>query len=342
MLLLVQSPYFVLCVTLAAAIITGLVWWLARGRSGASSKKEECVRKQKSTLRSVNFHFTRKCNYECGFCFHTAKTSFVLDIESIKKGLKILADAGMQKLNLSGGEPFLYPKLMGQMLAYCKEELGLQSVSIVSNGSKIKESFFQQYAQYLDILAVSVDSFNEDTNVLIGRGKGHHLDQLRRVAAWCREYGVLLKLNTVVNKYNWEEDMNDEIAILAPKRWKCFQVLLVDTENAGPDAIRNAERFLITDQKFEAFCERHSRQSCLVPESNRTMKSSYVILDEYMHFLNKGDSYAESKSILEVSLEQAMAGIDFDQSTFTERGGVYDWTKSTATPCSSLGQQLQW
>ncbi|KAH3716536.1 hypothetical protein DPMN_059260 [Dreissena polymorpha] len=26
---------------------------------------------------SVNYHFTRKCNYTCGFCFHTAKTSFV-------------------------------------------------------------------------------------------------------------------------------------------------------------------------------------------------------------------------------------------------------------------------
>lgn len=27
--------------------------------------------------RSVNYHFTRQCNYQCGFCFHTAKTSHV-------------------------------------------------------------------------------------------------------------------------------------------------------------------------------------------------------------------------------------------------------------------------
>lgn len=44
--------------------------------------------------RSVNYHFTRKCNYECGFCFHTAKTSFMLDLNDAKRGLKMLKNAG--------------------------------------------------------------------------------------------------------------------------------------------------------------------------------------------------------------------------------------------------------
>ena len=44
---------------------------------------------------SVNYHFTRQCNYQCGFCFHTAKTSFVLPINEAKRGLKLLSEAGM-------------------------------------------------------------------------------------------------------------------------------------------------------------------------------------------------------------------------------------------------------
>ena len=44
--------------------------------------------------RSVNYHFTRQCNYKCGFCFHTAKTSFVLPLEKAKQGLKMLKNAG--------------------------------------------------------------------------------------------------------------------------------------------------------------------------------------------------------------------------------------------------------
>ena len=51
---------------------------------------ETLVRKPES----VNYHFTRQCNYACGFCFHTAKTSFVLPEAEAKMGLKLLKEAG--------------------------------------------------------------------------------------------------------------------------------------------------------------------------------------------------------------------------------------------------------
>ena len=51
---------------------------------------------------------TSICNlYEGGFCFHTAKTSFLLPLDEAKRGLAMLAEAGMRKINFSGGEPFL-------------------------------------------------------------------------------------------------------------------------------------------------------------------------------------------------------------------------------------------
>lgn len=56
------------------------------------------------TLRvplSVNYHFTRQCNYSCGFCFHTAKTSYVLPEEEAKRGLQLLREAGLYMLKFS-------------------------------------------------------------------------------------------------------------------------------------------------------------------------------------------------------------------------------------------------
>ena len=47
---------------------------------------------------SVNYHFTRTCNYSCGFCFHTAKTSFNLPLEQAKFGLEMLVNEGMKKV----------------------------------------------------------------------------------------------------------------------------------------------------------------------------------------------------------------------------------------------------
>ncbi len=56
----------------------------------------------------------------------------------------------MQKINFSGGEPFIegrHGKFVGEMVRYCKQELGL-SVSIVSNGSLIKEQWFKDYGKH--------------------------------------------------------------------------------------------------------------------------------------------------------------------------------------------------
>ncbi len=118
---------------------------------------------------SVNYHFTRQCNYKCGFCYYTALTSYVLPIDDAKRGLKMLKDAGMHKINFSGGEPFLHKrgKFLGDLVKYCKEEINVQSVSVISNGSLITEKWMQDYGKYVDILGVSCDSFNEEVSVVL-------------------------------------------------------------------------------------------------------------------------------------------------------------------------------
>lgn len=57
---------------------------------------------------------------------------------------------------------------------------------------------------------------------------------------------------------------------------------MIDGENAGPDALRNAEQFYIDDKTFDNFLKMHKDVKCLVPESNLKMQNSYLILDEYV------------------------------------------------------------
>ncbi|XP_030051014.1 S-adenosylmethionine-dependent nucleotide dehydratase RSAD2 [Microcaecilia unicolor] len=282
---------------------------------------------------SVNYHFTRQCNYKCGFCFHTAKTSFVLPLEEAKRGLSMLKEAGMEKINFSGGEPFLHMRgeFVGKLVQFCKEELKLPSVSIVSNGSRITEKWFQLYGKYLDILAVSCDSFDEDINFLIGRGQGKksHVENLQRLRNWCRDYGVAFKLNSVINRFNFGENMNEQIKAINPVRWKVFQCLIIEGENSGEEALRQAERFIISDEEFNLFLERHKGISCLVPESNQKMRDSYLILDEYMRFLNCRNGRKDpSKSILDIGVENAIKFSGFDEKMFLQRGGRYVWSKA--------------
>ncbi|XP_054584312.1 S-adenosylmethionine-dependent nucleotide dehydratase RSAD2 [Eptesicus fuscus] len=300
-----------------------------------AGEEEEGGRGQDGPLTptSVNYHFTRQCNYKCGFCFHTAKTSFVLPLEEAQRGLRLLREAGMEKVNFSGGEPFLKDRgeYLGRLVRFCKQELGLPSVSIVSNGSLIRERWFKDYGQYLDILAVSCDSFNEDVNVLIGRGQGklNHVENLRQLRRWCRQYRVAFKINSVINRFNVDEDMRAHIQELNPVRWKVFQCLLIEGENVGDSALREAERFVISEEEFQGFLDRHRGVPCLVPESNDKMKDSYLILDEYMRFLNCREGRKDpSPSILDVGVQEAIKFSGFDEETFLKRGGKYVWSKA--------------
>ena len=57
----------------------------------------------------------------------------------------------MEKINFSGGEPFIegrQGKFVGEMVRYCKKELNL-SVSIVSNGSLIREQWLKEYGKLI-------------------------------------------------------------------------------------------------------------------------------------------------------------------------------------------------
>ena len=68
-------------VTVSYGLIT--VIYSAAGKALHKDAKDAMPPSEIAVPVSVNYHFTRKCNYSCGFCFHTAKTSYVLPLEVI-------------------------------------------------------------------------------------------------------------------------------------------------------------------------------------------------------------------------------------------------------------------
>jgi radical S-adenosyl methionine domain-containing protein 2 len=294
---------------------------------------------------AVNYHITRQCNYNCGFCFHTAKTSHVENEENAKRIIKELRDAGFRKINFAGGEPFLQPKLLGKLVQYAKVDCGYESVSIISNGSKVQEQWFKEYGKYLDILGISCDSVDEEINVRIGRGKGNHLQFVRNAAKWCNQYEVKFKLNTVVNKFNCHTDMSALLNEIQPMRWKIFQVLPLEGENLGDNATkRDVTPFLIENHEFASFIKKNRLNlfdpSIMKIEGNNVMQSSYILVDEYGCFLDSSTGgKLPTKSILDVGVESAWQelisseGGGYDAKSFFERDGDYRtqaWSKSNA------------
>jgi radical S-adenosyl methionine domain-containing protein 2 len=242
----------------------------------------------------------------------------------------MLKKAGTRKLNIAGGEPFIYPRYLGELIKQCKENIKIEKISVITNGSLVKKDFFEKFGKYIDVFGVSCDSFDKETNIRIGRGKkGQNVQKLFEIRELCKQYGIKFKLNTVVCNYNKDENMVENIKKLNPDRWKVFQVLMVKGENED-----KVTKFQITNEEFKQFVERHKEIKCMVAESNDNMKSSYLILDEKMRFLDKGDGDEIcSQSILEVGVEKALESIVYDEKEFKKRKGDYLFNDNDCTKC---------
>ena len=122
-----------------------------------------------------NWHITEKCNYSCHYCFskwennreiwHDEKTSkkLIYEIASYNHALRFPMFTSATRLNFAGGEPLLAgAKLIGYV-RFAKEK-GIET-SLITNGFLLTKNI--EVVDSLDMLGISIDSFDKDTNFRI-------------------------------------------------------------------------------------------------------------------------------------------------------------------------------
>jgi radical S-adenosyl methionine domain-containing protein 2 len=245
----------------------------------------------------INWHITEVCNYRCSFCYAKwndnskellhdwERTQRLLDEvfsffspDNSSNPLRSKITWGKLRLNLAGGEPLLYRDKVLRILSYSK--LKGVDTSIITNGSRLDIDVIDQLAPHVSMLGLSIDSSSKERNIKIGRTdkSGNQLglgsiadlfDRARKVNP-----GIRLKINTVINAINYNEDMHELILSLAPQRWKVFRMLPVITNDLS---ISNAD--------FQKFVEKHQSLSQVMSvEGNEDMSESYIMIDPHGRF----------------------------------------------------------
>lgn len=271
-------------------------------------------------FETVSFHIVKPCNMKCKFCYatfedmHVGKQMSYHDAVSIVSKLK---EAGVEKITFAGGEPMLY-KHLDPLIGYAKS-LGI-TTSIITNGTLITAEWLSKMKPHLDWIGVSIDSLNQPTNELIGRkGKGwmDYYDLVGQI----NSHGYKLKINTVVNAYNKDEDMNDFISFANPDRWKVFQALRVEGQND-----QQFDEIKVSHGEFGWFLDKHEKQPSLVPENNEAMTGSYLLIDPLGRlFENSTGSHTYSESLINNDVNTCLSQINLDRDMFIKRGGIYNW-----------------
>jgi radical S-adenosyl methionine domain-containing protein 2 len=289
---------------------------------------------------AVNWHFWPRCNYGCEFCFATFEDISLNDRLSKSDALllpNLLAEAGAEKITFVGGEPTLCPYL--DELLEAAKKAGL-TTCIVTNGTGISRGFLESNSQNIDWIGLSIDASNDIIHHKIGRGLikdlnagfSEHLIVSKSVWNLCKEFGIRMKLNTVVCKQNVHDDMSKLVSELMPERWKIFQVLPVTGQND-----LSVDELLISEEEFSIWVKRHrdkiDSSIDLVAESNDLMTGSYVMIDALGRFYsNVKGGHTYTPSILEIGVMEAWELNQFKWEQFHNRGGLYDWKNNIKLP----------
>ncbi len=273
-------------------------------------------------FETASFHIVKPCNMKCKFCYATFndfKAPKQLSRDEAFRILRKLKNAGLQKITFAGGEPMLY-KHLDDCIEYAKM-IGL-TTSIITNGSLITYEWLHKMKGQLDWIGISIDSLNPDTLIKIGRTtKNDSITHYFDLVISIKEMGFKLKINTVVNSYNYNEDLNSFIEWAQPERWKVFQALKVEGQNE-----KQFDEIKVSEDQFNSFLKRHKNQKSLVPENNEAMTGSYLLIDPLGRlFENSAGKHTYSRTLADNKVEDCVSDIKLDREMFIKRGGIYQW-----------------
>lgn len=275
---------------------------------------------QPNFFETASFHIVKPCNMRCKFCYATFEDMKVTKQLSKYDAFKILdklKEAGLQKITFAGGEPLLY-KWIYEVIAYSKS-IGL-TTSIITNGSLLTAELLEKFQGQLDWIGISVDSINEAINKSIGRSNKKEIDYLN-LCLNIKNVGFKLKINTVVNSFNWQDNLNEFINIVEPSRWKVFQALRVEGQND-----KEFDEIKVSEEQFESYINDHKHQKSIVIENNEAMTGSYLLIDPQGRlFENSKGKHTYSKPLQDNDIDICLSEINLDREMFVKRGGIYEW-----------------
>lgn len=268
-------------------------------------------------IKSANLHINGACNYSCEHCFSRSLTHSIIGPKEWVPVIDYLKEIGIEKINLAGGEPTLYPYLK-ELLTIIKDK-GFVT-SIVSNGSIMTESWFNEMEGLIDWVGLSIDSPDESDEIAIGRHMDglNHLDNVVRAGKLAQNKGMKVKLNITVVRRSFNKDFRNIIQKMNPDRVKVFRALTVKGANDDvPDT------WSITGEQFAEFRSLHENVPDIVFEDNEDMVGSYLMLDPIgMWMVNK--DYKKCFLPFDTLVKGGMeSNVDLDK--YYGRDAVYDW-----------------
>jgi GTP 3',8-cyclase len=159
---------------------------------------------------SLRISVTDRCNIRCFYCMPNENVRFkprhdILTFEEITRFVRIVAQMGVRRLRLTGGEPLVradLPQLVEQLAAI----ESIEDLALTTNGILLAEQAVALRRAGLQRLNVSLDTLSEDTFQKISRRPG--LDRVLAGIAAAQDAGFeSIRLNAIAIRSLTEDEI---------------------------------------------------------------------------------------------------------------------------------------
>lgn len=249
--------------------------------------------KNNSYIPQIVWVITDKCNYKCPFCFQPKNNSDI-DLQLLNKNIRVCEELGVQKIDISGGEP-LYFKELPKVIKKLKSHNFHLTISTNGSGLTSNQIWIASNANLFSRIIVSLNGYDEEHNDYLCGVKGAYSKFIAFLDLLKKNNCGNVRINTVITSiYLDNTHLNKIISIIkdiSPYEWCLIQP---HPENKQP----LFDNYSITTQQFNSIANK-VRMSFLgekirIISRNIENYAGYWILNPDGRFILHTDGLRES------------------------------------------------
>lgn len=179
----------------------------------------------------LRLSITEACNFRCNYClpngYCPSENYQPLSVPEIQTLIAAFAESGTRKIRITGGEPSLRKDLV-EIIGHCKEQQGINTVALTSNGYRIHQQLPALYDAGLDALNLSADSLDPSVFKLI---TGHDkLGSVLKAVDTALALGIKkVKLNAVLLKQHNSQELKHYLEFVRQRPVSLRMIELMET-----------------------------------------------------------------------------------------------------------------
>lgn len=180
------------------------------------------------TPKLVNLEITLYCPLKCSQCFCADNKNVHIELNKAKSILLEARDAGVEIVNLSGGETLCYPHL-NELIAFIKR-IGM-TVNIATSGYGLSKYLLADFIKLkLDGIFISLNGSHESINQVSRDGFKYAIEGIKLIA---QDNHIPFKaINWVMNRYNIS-DFPNMVNLAEENRFDAIYVVMLKRDKSS-------------------------------------------------------------------------------------------------------------